>query len=133
MSQTASTIDWGRKRTEWEELLRELAAQIQGWCGKKVWPCETIETPITEKQLGSYLGITLHIHTGTGALIVEPVGRNIIGGEGRVDIYSVRTFARVLLIRDQDHWALYTDNRVPWPEAWGETAFIQLAETLTKR
>lgn len=73
----------------------------------------------------------MHVHSGAGAIVLEPVARNTVGGEGRVDIYSVRTFRRLLLIANGDAWDLYTDDRVKWPEPWNEESFATIAQALT--
>ena len=122
------------KRIDWQNAVGTLTAQVTEWSRQAGWAVEQLDAPLTEKHLGTYIVPTLHIHTGTGVLIVEPVARNLVGhGDGRVDLYSLATFRRLLLIREGDGWQLYTEDRVAWPQTWGPAAFIHVARELTTR
>jgi hypothetical protein len=72
----------------------------------------------------------LSVRLGGGHLIVEPIGRNIIGADGRVDITSFPSLNRMLLVRVDDKWVIKTDARIDWPLPWSKDAFLQLADIL---
>lgn len=131
MTQTAQRVDWDKRKAEWEQKLAELAASVTAWSQSRGWAVQRIDNTLSEDPVGKYAAPTLHIHTGTGPLVLEPVARNITAGEGRVDIYALRTFRRLLLIGKGRGWQIFTEDRVPWPEPWSDMAFIKIAESLT--
>lgn len=87
--------------------------------------------PIAEDHIGQYTAPALFIQTPTGKIHVEPIGCNIVGAEGRVDIESFPSLNRLLLVLVNGEWKIKTDSRVDWPEPWSETAFIRLVDALT--
>lgn len=116
---------------EWQALLEQLAAEIEGWSKSRNWAIARHKAVLEESELGSYEAPSLHIHTGKGALIVEPVARHIVGADGRVNFYNLGSFKRLVLIRRDNAWKLFTEDRVPWPGEWNEQTFVQSAEALT--
>src|SRR5260221_12499059 len=72
MSQVTQNLDRARVRQEWQHKLSALADQIAGWSASRGWAVERFDNSIDEEGLGAYTAPTLHIHTGAGALVVEP-------------------------------------------------------------
>ena len=53
----------------------------------------------------------MEITYATGSIVFEPAGRNIIGGEGRIDLYLKGEFGKGLMLilfreNGQDNWTL---------------------------
>ena len=123
-------INWNNKKTEWQKSIKELVDDICLWARDNDWIVVQHEKSITEDHLGTYQVPELNIKIPGGHLIVEPIGRNIIGAEGRVDIYAFPTLQRILLVRDHNNWSVKTADFVNWPQSWNKETFIDLAKNL---
>jgi len=130
-NRVAARTDWERKRDDWLAKVRELTASIKIWAEQQRWFVDEHEKTIEEDHIGSYAATTLFIRAPSGKIVVEPIGCNIIGAQGRVDIESFPSLNRVLLILVNGQWRIETDSRVRWPEPWSEQAFVRLVEALT--
>lgn len=131
MTQTAAEIDWGQRRRQWQDDLADLVRAVRGWSESRGWAAYQYDHQIAEHRLGQHVAPALRVSTAEGVLIMEPVARVISGGgEGRVDIYSLQTLRKLLLIADGGGWRLYTEDRVRWPQPWNEPTFAQLPEAL---
>jgi len=124
-------IDWNAKKKSWISLVAGLCRSIKSWCEEKGWHVEEHEKHITEDHIGSYVVPSLFIASPQGRIHIDPVGRNIIGADGRVDIYAYPSFNRLLLVRISNKWKVETDSRIDWPEAWGKHTFIKIVNALT--
>ena len=74
---------------------------------------------LAEQQFGHYQAPALVMESPWGEVWLEPVGRNVIGGKGRVDLMAYPSGARVMLIRsfERDAWCVKTDSIIlkePW-------------------
>jgi hypothetical protein len=127
----AAPIDWDRKRDDWLAKLRELTDSIKTWAQQRRWFVDEHEKSIEEDHIGRYTVPTLFIQAPNGKIVVEPIGCDIIGAQGRVDIESFPSLNRLLLILVNGQWKIETDSRVHWPEPWSEQAFVKLVDALT--
>jgi len=118
-------------RGDWVSLVQDLCGTIESWARERKWFVHREEKTITEEHLGSYAVPVLLIQAGQGRIHVEPIGRNIIGAEGRIDISSFPSLNRMLLIRVNGRWVLRTDSGVDWPDHWSKKAFVNLVRALT--
>lgn len=123
-------IDWTRKRNEWISLVTALIDDITNWCEELGWSASRASKQITEEHIGSYEAPCLTIHAPSGRIHIDPVGVNIIGAQGRVDILSFPNLNRLLLVRKDNCWALFTESRVPWPQQWSKTVFFEIIQSL---
>ena len=64
-------------------------------------------------------------------MYVEPVARDVVKADGRVDLYAFPSMNRMMLVRVGGKWVLKTDSGVKWPEPWGEQTFARLTELLS--
>jgi hypothetical protein len=58
------------------------------------------------------------------------VARDVVAGDGLVDVYAWPTLRRMLLVRLGDRWELRTDSGVPWPHGWSESTFREIVPAL---
>ena len=124
-------IDWDRKRDDWLAKVRDLIDSIKAWAEQRRWFVDEHEKVIEEDHIGRYPVPTLFIQAPNGKILVEPIGCNIIGAQGRVDIESFPSLNRLLLILADGEWKIKTDSRVDWPDPWSEKAFVRLVDALT--
>lgn len=123
-------IDWTSKRQAWVRLINDLCRTIKRWADNQGWSVSEEQKTIEEEHMGRYTVPSLTIQTPSARIYIDPVGRNIIGAEGRVDIFSFPTLNRMLLVRISGKWRLKTESRIDWPKAWGEKAFAELVRNL---
>ncbi len=127
------TVDWQARKKAWCSLVADLIDEVQAWAEEKNWPVTRHDRQIEEEHLGSYVVPELMVKTPQqGHLVIEPVGTDIIGAEGRVDISAFPSLNRMLLIRQKNRWKLKTDAGIDWPQPWGQDTFYALVELLTK-
>lgn len=123
-------INWDNKKTEWQKSIKDLVGDIRLWAENNKWIVVQHDKSITEDHLGTYQVPELNIKIPGGHLIVEPIGRNIIGAEGRVDIYAFPSLQRMLLVREHNHWSVKTSDFINWPLSWDKNTFTDLAKNL---
>lgn len=128
---TSRAVEWKRRRNDWLVEVRKILDAIKNWAEQRRWLVDENEKTIEEEHVGRYVIPTLFIQSPTGKIYVEPIGCNIIGAKGRIDIESFPSLNRLLLIWDEGGWKIKTDSRVDWPEPWGEQGFIKLVDALT--
>ncbi len=131
VNRVATKADWERRRDDWLAKLRDLIDSIKSWAEQRRWLVDEQEKVIEEDHIGRYPVPTLFIQAPGGKILVEPVGCNIIGAQGRVDIESFPSLNRLLLILADGEWKIKTDSRVDWPEPWSEQSFVNLVKALT--
>jgi hypothetical protein len=130
-ARAATQRDWDRKREDWLAKLRDLMNSIRAWAEQRRWFVDEHEKTIEEDHIGQYTVPALFIQAPGGKIHVEPIGCDIIGAQGRVDIESFPSLNRLLLILVNGEWKIKTDSRIEWPEPWSEQAFVNLVNALT--
>jgi len=125
------TIDWMQKRDHWIVQVSALIDDIATWCEKRGWSVSRSNKSVSEEYIGKYEVPCLTIHAPSVRLHIDPMGLNIIGAEGRVDILAYPSLNRLLLVRKDDCWTLFTESRVPWPQEWGEDTFPDIVESFS--
>lgn len=118
------------RRQEWISRVRALAEQIVEWSTGAGWRVEREEKTVQEELLGRYDVPVLHIHLPGGELVLNPIGLDVIGANGRVDLEAFPTLARVKLIGSPEGWRIMTDSNVPLRQPWNGHTFVQLADDL---
>lgn len=113
-------IDWEYKKKEWIDSVNLLFETIQNnWFIELerdgLLKIETHPISITEEHIGTYSINKMEIVFPTDNIVLEPVGRNIIGGEGRIDFYLKGEFGKglmLILFREQevDKWFLVSKD-----------------------
>ena len=124
-------IDLQTQKT-WTSLIDDLMKTIESWAEEQGWFVEHKPKTISEDNIGTYEVLEVYIKTPQGRIIVEPVGRNIIGAEGRVEITTFPSLNRILLVRSEDRWKVKTDSRIDWPEPWNKETFLNIVHALTR-
>ena len=132
MNRKATTADKAGARKEWLACIDKLLRQIESWVQDEGWEAAREDREITEELVGTYAAPVLKLRAPNGLLYVEPVARDVVGADGRIDVYAWPSLHRLLLIRQEGRWSVKTDSGVDWPEKWGRKAFLKLAESLTK-
>lgn len=117
-----SKIDWEQTKNKWIDSVNHLFKIIQDdWFSELenegLLTIQIFPISITEEHIGPYSINKMEITFARDSIVLEPVGRNIIGGEGRIDFYLKGEFGKgVMLIlfreKEKDNWFLvYKQNR----------------------
>jgi hypothetical protein len=129
-SGTLSRDELGVERQAWIDAVQRLIEQARAWCAEEGWESRSSQRELNEKDLGVYSAPVLEITTPHGKLVLEPVGRLVIGAQGRVDYYAYPTMFRVKLLRKDDGWIIRTDSGLNWPQSWNRASFVEIGKGL---
>lgn len=120
-------------RGQWQSRVSGLLDGIATWAAAQGWGVRREEATVTDRHLGSYPMPMLEIKLPGGELRVQPVGLQVAGAEGRVEIKAYPTLHRVRLLPQPKiggGWQVITDSNVPLREPWNAQAFVQLCKDL---
>lgn len=111
-------------RQEWISNCENLMSRITEWSQPledKNWlEIQSEDILLREDQLGDYATRSLRlIFLDSQILTFKPVGRFIIGAQGRVDVVSGSTLLAMLLYRENDEWEFARrEGRYGKPVRW---------------
>ncbi len=95
-------VDWTKRRDEWLEYLGEFYRQVEEFLSEYVASgdvsTEYQDKYINEELVGRYPAQSLHFHIRGRDVILDPVGTNLIGARGRVDMTGPAGTVRFVLI-----------------------------------
>ena len=119
---------------EWQSAVSAVLQQVREWIagGRPKWQIETSSADVTEESSGRYTIPVLEIIAANGRLILEPVGRDVYGAKGRIDLYAYPSLYRVMLLRSyaDGEWVMRTGSGIDWPQPWGKEGFLAVADRL---
>jgi hypothetical protein len=127
---TQAIDPYAQRRQDWVSRVVALVDQVEQWCAAAGWAVERDEKTIREKLLGEYVVPQLRVKAPGGELQLNPIGLDVIGGDGRVDLEAYPTLARVKLIGVNGTWSLMADPNVPLRRPWTSETFVELAQDL---
>ncbi|MFP6664943.1 MAG: hypothetical protein VCC00_12120 [Deltaproteobacteria bacterium] len=134
--EAGGSIDWLQQRQEWVQDLAELYALLSEWMGdatsEDLLIVKEDSVVLTEEHLGKYQAPALRIELPDSCVRVRPVGRLIVGAQGRVDLE--RSPRRVTLLRmGPGDWAVASlDTRRDPPESLTQETFWKAFEALIR-
>ncbi len=115
-------------RNEWLGMVDALVQQVRGWAEEAGWTVTQSEREVVEEQLGRYEVPVLEVSTPRGHVILEPMGQDVLGHKGRVDLYAWPTHYRVMLLRTSaPDWVIRTESGLNWPQPWEQATFVDLS------
>lgn len=95
-------VDWVRKKEEWLSFLSDFYAQVEKFLheylssGQIKLRCRT--TKIVEEYIGEYEANTTVIDIGRSQITLDPIGTNLIGAKGRVDMNGPNGKVKFVLV-----------------------------------
>lgn len=100
-----STVNWDEKRDVWLEHLSQFYTEVEAYLKEYIengkLKHEYVENTIQEEYIGSYSVKFLKIALGENKVKFEPVGTNLIGANGRVDLVGANGKVKFVLV-DKD-------------------------------
>ncbi len=119
---------------EWQSAVLAMFQQVEQWINeaRPEWQIEFSSDTVTEESSGRYTISVLEIAAPNGRLILEPVGRDVYGANGRIDLYAYPSLYRVMLLRSyaDGKWVMRTGSGIDWPQPWGKEGFLAVADRL---
>lgn len=98
-------LDWSKQRDEWIECVSSFYAQVESFLKQYVSKGQiqvNYETKkITEEYIGEYEVKTANIRLGKNKIKLDPIGTNLIGAKGRVDMIGSNGKVKFVLV-DKD-------------------------------
>lgn len=125
-----SEIDWVAKKEAWIKQVQELCDEVKKWAKAKSWSVHEDFKKISEDHIGSYEVPCLILLSPQGRVHIDPIGCEIVGAAGRVDIFTWPALNRMLLVRTGDRWEIRTDARVALDAEWCEKTFFDIISRL---
>jgi len=84
-------IDWDEQRDVWIKQVDKLYSDIEEWLkvyiDKEYISLSLYEKSLFEEHIGKYSINVLEIDLGEPLVVFRPIGKNVIGADGRVDAY----------------------------------------------
>ncbi len=94
--------DWEARKEQWLQAVDGLYAQVEGWLDEYIQAlavvCEREPRELVEDSLGRYRIDALKIGCQGIDVILDPIGANILGAYGRVDLAGPAGSLRLLLV-----------------------------------
>ena len=129
-------IHWNEVRDGWIQTVSDFLVLIKSWLADEIQDgliqIEECLEVINEEHLGSYSVSSLKLHAIGKVLSLRPVGRLIIGAQGRVDLESQSSGERVILLylSAEEGWVYLPNNeRVNYPKL-SQSVFKELIKGL---
>ena len=114
--QVNQEIQWNKVRDEWIQTVDNFLVLIKSWLAEEIQDgliqIEECTEVIDEEHLGSYSVSSLKLYAIGKALSLRPVGRLIIGAQGRVDLESQSSGERIILLylSAEEGWVYLPNN-----------------------
>lgn len=98
-------IDWGKKRDEWLDYLGQFYSRIQAFL-KDYADTGNLsigfhEKTINEELIGEYKTDSMTVKLKGDEVIFDPIGTNLIGAKGRVDMKGSAGTVKFVLVNKQ--------------------------------
>ena len=96
------SIDWTQERDDWIRHLDEFYQLAEGFLRKYIdeGKVHITRTPkqINEEYIGSYEVTSLEVRIGAVKVRFDPIGTNLIGAKGRVDMHGPHGTVKFVLV-----------------------------------
>lgn len=124
--------DWPALRQQWLDALSQLEVTVEEWLKpltqEGILRLQREPVQLSEDGLGTYEVHRLRIQVGRYTVTMEPVGRNIIGAEGRADI--VGPAGRRTIVLQDGEWKLVASKKPLQLATFTELTFKELLEEI---
>lgn len=101
-NESGEDIDWRKKRCEWLEQLGALFNDMENFLRPYTQSgeieIERIPLQLNEEYLGKYDVEMLTFKIGREKIVAKPIGAQLIGSKGRVDLSGPRKILKIVLL-----------------------------------
>lgn len=100
-----STIDWKQEKLRWLHYIDEFYLRIEEWLvpykAKDLLQYTFEEITLSEENIGDYKTRRLRLEISNDSVVFDPIGTNLIGAFGRIDMVGKNGTIKFLLV-DKD-------------------------------
>lgn len=123
LAKTKPSIDWTQRRDAWVKHLDEFYRLAEGFLRKYIEQGKVHLTwatkQLNEEYTGSYDVASLEVQIGVVNILFDPIGTNLIGAKGRVDMHGPHgTVKFVLVSKTASSPRIPKDEPEPAVEEW---------------
>ncbi len=97
-------VDWDKERQEWQQNLSQFYELVRAFMGKYIDQGKVRvrrgTKELHEEFIGRYAVETMTLEIGLNKIEFDPVGTNVIGAKGRVDMCSARGTVKFVLVSE---------------------------------
>lgn len=95
-------IDWAKKLDDWKRYLDQFYSMVDGFLQPYVESnkieIQKADIGLQEEYIGAYTVSKLTIRLGENEIILKPIGTNLIGAKGRVDMLGPKGQVKFVLV-----------------------------------
>jgi len=118
----------------WLDSIHKLYSEIDEWLAEEqdegLIKITEEETAISEERLGTYKAPVLILKAGTNVVKLLPIGKTIIGADGRIDMKSDKGFAFMFLYLQPE--GCWVHGHGPRPKDFSKLTKARFEELLKK-
>jgi hypothetical protein len=118
------------RRKKWLQRVEKVLRQAETWAVAEDWSVARQAKIVEEPPLAPYEAPVLRIRSPQGEVRVDPIGSQITGADGRVDLQAWPSLNRVRLVWHGNAMEIITDSNVPLRQPWNRRTFVQLVDDL---
>ncbi len=100
-----STIDWEQEKLRWIQYIDKFYSRVEEWLvpykAKDLLQYSFEEIMLSEENIGDYKTRRLRLEISNDSVVFKPVGTNLIGAFGRIDMVGKNGTIKFLLV-DKD-------------------------------
>ena len=101
-TESRTQIDWNKKRDEWLKFVEDFYKELEGFLGEYTKSGDVTfdyrEKDIHEDFIGQYRVKSLLIRIKNKDVVLDPVGTNLIGAKGRIDMTGEAGVVKFVLV-----------------------------------
>ncbi|MFZ3101360.1 MAG: hypothetical protein WA131_04810 [Desulfitobacteriaceae bacterium] len=98
-------IDWKQEKQRWLHNIDEYYSRIEEWLvpykAKDLLQYNFEEITLSEEDIGEYKTRRLHLEISNDSVVFEPIGTNLIGAYGRIDMVGKNGTIKFIVV-DKD-------------------------------
>lgn len=107
-------VDWNKEKSDWLNTINEFDKKVINWLDDPIkenfLKYDTKPITINEYLMGDYEAPLLVIVSGKDEVSFKPVGKLVLGANGRIDMESYKGKYILLYLKDKG-WVVF--NRLP--------------------
>ena len=120
----------------WLQDLDSVLREVETWAAEEGWHTRRFYRRTSEDAFGEYdvPVLDIEVEEPHGRIVLEPVGRNVLGAAGRIDVYAWPAMLRVKLLRvpATNEWIVRTDSGVNLPGGWNKQTLLHMVSDWLK-
>lgn len=97
-AKSEKAVDWDKRRNDWLQELEGLYEQMEKHLQPYGIEIRRHLVPLEEEYLGAYQAHELTFDIGHDKIVAKPIGAQLIGARGRVDLSGPRATLKIVLL-----------------------------------